>query len=230
MIRHQTGLSFRHGLALGALLTAALLAALVLSARADWYGTAALGQGKYFNSVEHDRAWEQRGDGYAARFDPATPVWSLGVGYRFSPRFAAELTGHQLGKYSQFGLWAYDDIETPRTCPPNCKPTQYGYSESRTKGAALSGLVYGRLGRAEPYLRLGMLRWHSTWHTYISCPAPYNSALTDYHAQIEYGWSPVVGLGLRVGAWSLEATRFSQIKPHDGAIQGINTFTLARRF
>jgi len=226
----QKGLSFKHGLWLGSLLTLCLLAALTIKSQADWYGVASFGQGRWFNSGGHDRAWEQSKDGYASVFDPVSPVWSLGVGNRFSRHFAWEMAFHDLGKYTQFGLWSYGDADPIRTCPPHCIPTDYGYSLSRTKGESVSGLFYWPLSDADPYIRLGALHWHSTWHTYIGGGSLYNKSFYDYHAQTEYGWSPMLGIGVKLGSWAFEATRFSQIKPHDGAIQGIDTFTAAWRF
>lgn len=103
------------------------------------YGTVSIGRGKFFNSVDtQNRAWAQ--DGFHQRYNPETPVWSLGLGYQPNDYLAFEVAFHDLGKYSQYGAWACNDDESV------CGPTHYGYSESRTRGLALSALPqWGKL-------------------------------------------------------------------------------------
>lgn len=217
---YQVGLSFRHGLWIGSFTTLILLIALILIARADWYGTAALGQGRYFLSAPENPAWCQHG--FECREGRSTTVWAMGIGHRFSRYIASELIYHDFGKYTQLGAWGCNDDESV------CGPTTYGYSEARTRGISLSAMVDVGQG---VYVRAGALRWRSQWHTYMTeASNPSAHRFADYRAQTQYGWSPEIGLGIRRGAWGIELTRFAVIKPHDGSTQGIDIFSVIMNF
>jgi len=183
------------------------------------YGVASIGRGEFFNSVDtQNRAWAQ--EGFDQRYNSVTPVYSLGIGYKPSDYIAYELAYHDLGKYTQYGAWGCNDDES------SCGPTRYGYSESRTRGVAISALPqWGPF-----YARVGALRYRSTWNTFYSDADPYNKTFNDYRAQWQYGWSPVFGLGLKFNRVTIEFDRYTVIKPHDGSIQGTNTISIGYLF
>jgi hypothetical protein len=206
---------------------AALLLIIPIASSADWYGTASIGEGYYLLSNPSNPAWCQRP--FECREGKGVAVWSLGSGWAFTKNAAAELTYHDFGKYTQSGAWRCSDDGSM------CTPwTTFGESEARTRGVSLSA-VFG----ADPglYGRVGLLRYQSKWMTQMRNSEEINAAPSIYVAQRQEGWSPEVGVGWRFHTglwvndiWQLELTRYTDIKPHDGAIQGITTVTLQMAF
>jgi len=195
------------------------LCLLPLSAIAESYVVGSVGRGEYYNSVDsQNRAWAQ--EGFDQRYNPVTPVYSLGMGYKQNEYISYEISYHDLGKYTQYGAWSCDDAGVV------CTPTIYGYSESRTRGISLS--ILPKLNIV--YARFGVIRYKSTWNTYYSNPSSDNTVFNNYHAYKEYGYSPVIGVGILVNNITLEVTRYSIIKPHDGSIQGVNTVSIGYIF
>ena len=189
------------------------------SPRLGLYGVATIGRGEFYNSVDtQNRAWAQKG--FHQRYNPVTPVYSLGVGYQPNDYVAFEAAYHDLGKYTQYGAWACNDDYSI------CGPTHYGYSESRTRGLVISALPqWGPF-----YTRIGVLRYRSTWDTWYTNGHEYNANFDGYRAHQQYGWSPVFGLGLKFNRVTIEFDRYTVIKPHDGSIQGTNTISIGYLF
>jgi hypothetical protein len=207
--------------------TAILLLAISFAAHAGWYGIGAVGEGQYFLSSPSNPAWCQHP--YECFEGKDVAVWSLGAGHAFTSHAAAELSYHDFGKYTQSGAWRCSDDNSM------CAPwTTYGTSEARTRGVSLSSVFGMEQGI---YGRLGALRYQSKWQTRMYYGGIASTSPNIYIAQRQYGWSPEIGIGWRWrtgywvdGEWRAELTRYTDIKPHDGAIQGITTATLQLTF
>jgi hypothetical protein len=217
---HQTGLSFRHGLWLGALSTLLLLTSLIMIARADVYGIVQLGQGRthQVGDPRGGAAWQQACcDSIDQQISPA---YGVGLGYERGA-WAVEGQYRDLGNYSSFGGWQLADDGTPIG-------THYGYGKVHVNGLSVAALGRYHFTRdLAAGIELGAFRWHAAWTEYIVGAG--QTGFYAYSPQKTDGLGPLIGMLL---TWRNLDVRFEILhtEPRDGNFNSVRMISAAFRF
>lgn len=178
------------------------------------------------------QTWTQTGWDQQTKHDG--PVYSLGA--RLEPeRFPAlEFLYHDLGNMSIGALVGQADDKNWKAdgdhCVGPCGPTKFYYTYNRVKGISASALPEFKVGPADLYLRLGVMRYRADGASYFTEDNTQSRKFTTYTIEHAYGWSPVIGAGAAIKQWTIEFTMFTNIKPRNGGVESVEALMFGRRF
>lgn len=176
--------------------------------------------------------------GYASTDNDHSNTWSIGFGKKYGWG-SVEIAYHDFGSSGSDAGYPYDPGYVGPGAPAGCVwpcdlNTQWVYHYGSATGISLTALPEYKFGKdSAVYLRAGGVFYKAKFEYFISNEQGiHNSRTFDYHGGWENkGLSGVLGLGLRLGDISIEATHYPTVesKADDGTpghFQRVSTLTV----
>lgn len=221
----------------------------ILLLAALWYTSPAYPQSYTVLEVGQSRF---RGNGLWANFAPISQqhdyewmakeragAWTLGFGAR-TDFGAIEVAYHDLGNTTSFAGYPHIDPGAPNL-PPGCgypcgMPTQWVYHYGEAQALSLSALPETKLGPLTLFARAGAALYRAKFEYHIANEDgdPSNKFFSGSTKWSYYGFTPLYGLGARIGAFSIEAKRFHNLeaKHHEhgsGSWRGVDVISIGAK-
>lgn len=217
---HQIGLSFYHGLWLGALSMLLLLTGLIALARADWSLIGGAGTGNFAwcgGATKFEGCWRQTPLPFEDDRRPTS--YLFGAEYRFSPRWAIQGLYHHFTPVRVAGTYVSDEDynATAKSVRPGAPRTSVAL-ETHTDGISLSILPVAHFGQSRLFGRAGVFIYEQSTDFSLA------SATEPFLRESGKGFTWMLGMGIGHTFQRLtlaaEVMAFQQVKFEDAPVGG----------